>query len=305
MGSRLLRGLSLLACLVTGCAPTLPHPSTGTIRGTLRLPAVSATTAMPAAAHLHGGPRKETPEDAVVYLDALPAPPAASAPPAKRSAERRDASEWMFTPRAAQTAAAHSSATRSHRARAAARASRGAAKATPAKGGATASRAPARSDRATAAGARRDGDPAPEPAEVAAAPAITQVDHHFVPRVLPVAVGATVRFENRDRVYHNVFSVSPAKRFDVGKYAPRQSRQVSFDKPGVVPLYCDIDPAMAGFVFVAPTPLYTQPDAGGGFVLPDLPCGTYTLRVWHPTLGQLVRKVIVPAQGEAVVTLQL
>jgi hypothetical protein len=131
-----------------------------------------------------------------------------------------------------------------------------------------------------------------------------QADHQFLPRVLPVAIGTMVRFENRDRVYHNAFSISPARIFDIGKYAPHQSREVKFDTPGVVQLYSDIDPSMAGFVFVTPTPFFTQPDAMGVFRLANLPRGTYTLKVWHPTLGRLTRQVQLPPQGDADVTLR-
>jgi plastocyanin len=141
----------------------------------------------------------------------------------------------------------------------------------------------------------------PEPGIAAAN--IAQIDHSFVPRVLPVAVGTTVRFENRDRVYHNVFSVSPAKRFDIGKYAPSQMRQVTFDTPGVVELFCDIDPSMAGFVFVVPHQIFTRPDASGAFALPKLPRGNYILKAWHPSLGRLSRKVEMPKKGDLVVTL--
>jgi hypothetical protein len=131
-----------------------------------------------------------------------------------------------------------------------------------------------------------------------------QVDHRFIPRVVAVAPGTTVHFENRDRVYHNVFSISPARRFDLGKYGPRKSYGVKFDTPGVVQLYCDIDPSMAGFVFVAPSAIFTQPDAMGTFELPNLPRGAYTLKAWHPSFGHLTHRVVVPQRGDAEVTLR-
>ena len=99
------------------------------------------------------------------------------------------------------------------------------------------------------------------------------------------------------------FSVSPAKRFDIGKYAPSQMRQVTFDTPGVVELFCDIDPSMAGFVFVLPHRVFTRPDASGAFTLPKLPRGNYILKAWHPSLGRLSRKVEMPKKGDLVVTL--
>ena len=135
-------------------------------------------------------------------------------------------------------------------------------------------------------------------------PTIGQTKHCFIPNVLPVAAGSTVRFENRDRVYHNVFSVSPIKRFDVGKYAPGKSKAVRFDKQGVVQLFCDIDPSMAGYVMVLPHHAFVQPDVTGAFALPKLPRGTYTVKVWHPKYGRLTRKVEMPKRGDAIVELR-
>ena len=151
-------------------------------------------------------------------------------------------------------------------------------------------------------------EPAPvagqERAPAVAEPMVAQVNHGFVPRVLPVVTGTTVRFENHDAIYHNVFSVSPAKRFDVGKYAPHEKRRVTFDRPGVVELFCDIDPAMAGFVLVVPHRIFTQPDATGAFALPQVPRGAYTLEIWHPGLGRASRKVEMPSKGDLNVTLR-
>ncbi len=133
---------------------------------------------------------------------------------------------------------------------------------------------------------------------------VKQGEHQFEPRVIAIAVGTMVRFENRDQIYHNVFSVSPARKFDIGKYAPGQTRRIRFDKPGVVKLYNDIDPAMAGFVFVLPHPVFTQPDATGAFVFPKLPRGRYTLKVWHPALGRVNRSIEIPRKGDLVVDLK-
>ena len=133
---------------------------------------------------------------------------------------------------------------------------------------------------------------------------VAQENHRFVPRVVPVVAGSTVRFENRDRVYHNVFSVAPTKRFDVGKYAPGKFKEVRFDSAGVIQLFCDIDPAMSGYVVVLPHHAFARPDAMGAFTLPRLPRGTYTVKVWHPNLGRLSRKVEMPKRGDAQVDLR-
>jgi len=132
---------------------------------------------------------------------------------------------------------------------------------------------------------------------------LVQKDHHFLPRVLPVAVGTRVRFENHDHIYHSVFSVSPAKRFDLGKHPPGQAGEVTFDRPGLVQLYCDIDRAMAGFVFVTPNHLFVRPDPTGAFTFPKLPKGTYTVKVWHPRFGERTQTVEIPRKGDAVIAL--
>jgi plastocyanin len=114
---------------------------------------------------------------------------------------------------------------------------------------------------------------------------LAQKDQSFSPRVVPVMVGGYVEFPNRDPIYHNVFSVSPAKRFDLGKYGRGKSKSVRFDKPGVVKVYCDIHSNMEGFVLVVPNGWFTRAAEDGAFELPPLPSGTYRVQAWHPDLG--------------------
>jgi len=135
-------------------------------------------------------------------------------------------------------------------------------------------------------------------------PALAQKDQCFVPRVLPITRNSVVDFPNMDPIYHNVFSVSPAKRFDLGKYPRGESRKVTFPKTGVINVYCDIHSNMAATIFVLPHHAYTQPDADGRFALPDVPGGRYVLKVWHPDRPPLTREVDVPAEGEATVMLE-
>ncbi|HEY3215234.1 MAG TPA: carboxypeptidase regulatory-like domain-containing protein [Candidatus Eisenbacteria bacterium] len=135
-------------------------------------------------------------------------------------------------------------------------------------------------------------------------PQLAQKDQAFMPRVLAVAVGTSVDFPNQDPIYHNVFSVSPVKRFDLGKYPRGHSKRVTFGKPGVVQVYCDIHSQMAAFVLVLPHRGFTQPDAAGHFTLPNVPAGHYKLRVWHPDLHELHREVDVPAEGVVSVELE-
>lgn len=136
-----------------------------------------------------------------------------------------------------------------------------------------------------------------------ARPKLAQEQQSFLPRVVVVPAGGSVEFPNNDPIYHSVFSVSPAKRFDLGRYGRGTSKRVTFGKPGLVTVYCDIHSNMEGFVFVAPNRAVTQPDAAGRFALPDLPPGRYTLLAWHPDLTPLRQDVTVPESGD--VTLDL
>jgi plastocyanin len=132
---------------------------------------------------------------------------------------------------------------------------------------------------------------------------VVQAKETFVPRVTAVAVGSPVRFMNRDDVYHQVFSVSPAKRFDLGRIAPHADAVVTFDQPGIVDLYDELHPEMAAYVVVLPHRLYTRLSRSGDFILPDLPPGTYALHLWHPAYGEMRRTIEVPRYGVVTVAL--
>jgi plastocyanin len=142
------------------------------------------------------------------------------------------------------------------------------------------------------------------PAPPSVRPTLEQRQQAFVPRVLAVQQGTTIEFPNRDPVYHNVFSVSPTRRFDLGKYAKGQSRRARFDKAGLVNVYCDIHSDMAAFIYVVPHHVFAHPSVAGRFVLPELPAGAYTLHAWHPDRGEKSQAVQVPAEGDATVTVR-
>jgi plastocyanin len=112
-----------------------------------------------------------------------------------------------------------------------------------------------------------------------------QRDLKFYPYVLPVLVGATVNFVNDDKVWHNVYSTSEAKKFDLGLYAPGKSKSVTFDKPGIVRVLCNVHPTMEAYIVVKEHPYFTSPDKDGNYRFSDVPLGTYRLTVWHPSLG--------------------
>jgi plastocyanin len=110
---------------------------------------------------------------------------------------------------------------------------------------------------------------------------ITQRQQQVIPRVTAVQVGTEVRFPNDDDVFHNLFSLSGPKRFNLGRYPPGRAESVVFDKPGVVKIFCDIHSEMSAVVLVVDTPFFTRPAADGSYQIPNLPPGTHTLVAWH------------------------
>jgi plastocyanin len=111
---------------------------------------------------------------------------------------------------------------------------------------------------------------------------VAQKDLTFIPALLPIEVGTKVQFPNLDDQYHNIFSYSPAKRFDLGRYRPeeRPIPSVTFDQPGLVTLRCDIHEHMRGLILVLNTPYFVMSDTAGRFQLDRLPAGHYTLKAW-------------------------
>jgi plastocyanin len=116
--------------------------------------------------------------------------------------------------------------------------------------------------------------------------AIDQVDKQFVPYVKPVFVGSTVRFPNSDHIRHQVYSFSPAKKFELPLYGGSNAPPVVFDKPGVVVLGCNIHDWMVGYIYVSETPFFAKTAAAGTATIGELPPGEYTVRVWHPSMEQ-------------------
>src|SRR5262249_34407986 len=122
---------------------------------------------------------------------------------------------------------------------------------------------------------------------------IVQKDLTFIPALLPIQVGTRVEFPNEDDTYHNIFSYSPAKRFDLGRYRPEERPIPSqvFDQAGLVTLRCDIHEHMRALVLVLPTPYFTISDASGHYRLSGLPSGHYTLRAWVSSKSTLEHPV--------------
>jgi len=111
---------------------------------------------------------------------------------------------------------------------------------------------------------------------------IAQKNLAFIPSLLPVQVGTRIEFPNFDDTYHSIFSYSPAKRFDLGRYRPEERPIPSevFDKPGLVTVRCDIHEHMRGLILVLDTPHFVVSDPNGKFRLSGLPAGRYTLKAW-------------------------
>ena len=104
----------------------------------------------------------------------------------------------------------------------------------------------------------------------------------FKPHVLAVSVGSQVEMPNSDRVFHNVFSFHDGKRFDLGLYPVGTAKTVTFDRPGLSRIFCNIHPNMAAYVLAVDSAHYAVSDSQGQFVMADVPNGRYTYRAWRP-----------------------
>lgn len=134
---------------------------------------------------------------------------------------------------------------------------------------------------------------------------LEQRGQRFDPQVLVIPAGSTVSFPNADPIFHNVFSLSGAKKFDLGYFPAGQTRVVKFDEPGVVQVYCHLHPNMYAAIVVVPNRWYAQPAEDGTFTLSDVPPGSYRLVVWHMSAGYFRRNVEVSATSGANVVMNI
>lgn len=125
--------------------------------------------------------------------------------------------------------------------------------------------------------------------------ALDQRQRRFEPEVVVVPVGSAVTFPNSDPIFHNVFSLSKAKEFDLGNYKQGETRTVTFQRAGVVQVNCHLHPNMSAAIVVTPNDWWTQPSATGEFSLPPVPPGRYTLVAWHKSAGVFRRNIEVKA----------
>jgi plastocyanin len=124
-----------------------------------------------------------------------------------------------------------------------------------------------------------------------------QRNETFFPGVLAITVGTVVDFPNNDRTYHNVFSLSKAKRFDLGRYAQGRSKSVRFDRPGIVRVFCDIHSHMSAFIIVFSHRYFATTDPEGRYRINNIPSGTYAVVAWHDGADRETRTVTIPDGG--------
>ena len=128
---------------------------------------------------------------------------------------------------------------------------------------------------------------------------IDQKNMKFIPRVAAVVAGTTVDFLNSDAVLHNVFSPDAcADHFNLGTWPQGQSKSFTFKTDCFAALMCKVHPDMEGFVAVLPTPYFAVTSADGSYQIKDVPDGTYTVKVWHPTLKGAQKSVQLKTSSE-------
>lgn len=132
-------------------------------------------------------------------------------------------------------------------------------------------------------------------------------DKAFVPEVLPILKGTTVHFPNNDKIYHNAFSLSKNKPFDLGLYkkGADANKTVTFDKPGLVKVYCNIHEKMIGHIVVLENPYYSLSNKEGKFLIPNVPAGKYKMTAWQRFGNPVTKEITIADSGEFKVDLQL
>ena len=135
--------------------------------------------------------------------------------------------------------------------------------------------------------------------------ALHQEHETFIPHVLPTTRGSTVDFPNDDPIFHNVFSLSGAATFNLGRYPRGQSRVVRVTRAGIVKVFCDIHSHMSATILVFDHPYFTQPGPDGAFELAGIPPGQYTIVGWHERVGERAATVRIERGKTTTVDLSL
>jgi plastocyanin len=124
---------------------------------------------------------------------------------------------------------------------------------------------------------------------------LDQKSMRFIPHTLPILVGTTVDFRNSDSFLHNVFSISPAKQFNLGLYPTGRVPAILFDKPGIVAILCNVHPEMSAYIVVLKTPFFAAPGPDGHFIIRNVPSGSRLVRYWSEGGGIQERRVTLVA----------
>jgi plastocyanin len=136
-------------------------------------------------------------------------------------------------------------------------------------------------------------------------PVVSQTGVQFSPRVLTVVAGQTVSFPNQDDVAHNVFSLSQANKFKLGIYPKGETREVTFEKTGVIDLFCSIHRHMHAVIVVVPNDFHVEAKLGENYSIKNVPPGKHTIKVWNAAHKVVSQEIDVPAEGDVVVDLSL
>jgi len=129
-----------------------------------------------------------------------------------------------------------------------------------------------------------------------------QKGREFLPDMLVLPAGSTVSFPNLDPIFHNVFSLSGPKEFDLGNYPKDHTRTVTFAKSGVVFVNCHLHANMGAVLVITPNQWNTRADGAGRFTLADVPAGSYTIVAWHKAAGFFRQQVTVTSSGSTPVS---
>lgn len=138
-----------------------------------------------------------------------------------------------------------------------------------------------------------EGQFPPQAAPASAVVRMEQTNRRFSSEMVVIQAGSKVSFPNNDPIFHNVFSLSGPKTFDLGNYPKGDTRVVTFPEPGIVYVNCHLHPNMAATIVVAPNRWNTRADRDGRFELADVPAGKYTIVAWHKAAGFLRQSIVV------------
>ncbi len=143
-----------------------------------------------------------------------------------------------------------------------------------------------------------EGAPTADAAPGVVKASIEQRDRRFAPDLVVIPAGSAVSFPNFDPIFHNVFSLSKVKSFDLGNYPDGQSRTVTFPAPGLVAVYCHLHSNMSATIVVTPNRWAAKADGKGSFTLADLPAGTYSVVAWHKTAGTFRKTIVIGEKND-------